>query len=418
MLTRFCPPWGKDRVQHGKCGLERTPVDGKTGGVVLLTALPAPYYISAWNHLARLTGGEFAACFLSATSPRRPWTLPVEEMNFEWQALGQVDNADGVGQVRAGAGMLRFLSRRQPCAVVCGSYDTVAAWLTLAWCKLFRRHFVLWTESNSRDHRPRSPVRTLLKRIFVAKSDAIAVLGKAAWEYAKQLGGHEDRIFWVPFGGDNRFFAREAEKVDGAWEKKLMGWPPRLILYCGRLVPEKGVFILLEAFRQISQHHPDVGLLFVGHGSAQQEMKDYCGRLALDRTYFVGPQDYKRMPYFYALSDILVLPTFSDPYGYVVIEAFACGVPAIVSRVAGVCDDCIVEGETGFAVEPGNPQELAQKIEQLLSDEALRVRVSANCRRLAEKYSPEACAEGLSAAVSRALATASPRHGTPSRERL
>jgi glycosyltransferase involved in cell wall biosynthesis len=101
------------------------------------------------------------------------------------------------------------------------------------------------------------------------------------------------------------------------------------------------------------------------------------------------------MPYFYALADVLVLPTFSDTWGLVVNEAFACGVPAVVSRVAGACDDLIIDGETGFAVTPGDPAELADRILQISKDPDLRLRMSANCRALVRKYSPDACAAGL-----------------------
>jgi glycosyltransferase involved in cell wall biosynthesis len=192
--------------------------------------------------------------------------------------------------------------------------------------------------------------------------------------------------------------------VDPAAEKKSRGWPQRLILFAGRLVGEKGVFVLLDAYRQLSQSLDDVGLLFVGDGPAHREMVAFCREASLPAVFFGGEQDYDRMPLFYALAEVLVLPTFSDAYGYVVVEAFACGVPAIVSNVAGVCDDFIRDGETGFAVEPGDAAELARRIRQVLQEDGLRARMSANCRRMVEGYSPEACAEALLAAVSRAPA--------------
>ena len=101
------------------------------------------------------------------------------------------------------------------------------------------------------------------------------------------------------------------------------------------------------------------------------------------------------MPYSYALADVLALPTFSDPWGLVVNEAFACGVPAVVSRVAGACDDLIIDGETGFAVTPGDAAELADRILRILKEPALRSRMKANCRTLIKKNSTEACAQGL-----------------------
>jgi glycosyltransferase involved in cell wall biosynthesis len=373
--------------------LRRKPLD-----VAVLAPLPSPYYIPAWNELSRRVGGNCAVCFLSLTNSLRRWRLPEEQMEFDWRALSQANSHGFIVQLRAASVWTGFLLSRRPRAVICSGYDSLAAWTALAWCKLFRRRLVLWCESNARDVRSKSRVRTLLKRIFVSRCDAVAALGRAASAYAKQLGAREEGIFLAPFGGDNRHFAREAQKVDAAAEKGRRGWPPRLILFAGRLLKGKGVFVLLEAFRRIGRDHPDVGLLFAGHGSEEAEMQEFCRDAGLDRVYFVGAQQYEDMPYFYALADLLVLPTFSDPYGYVVVEALACGVPAIVSNVAGVCDDFISDGETGFAVPRGDTAELARRIAQVLDDQELRARMSANCRHIVEGYSPEACAEGLLAA--------------------
>jgi len=373
------------------------------GCIALVANIPTPYSIAAWNHLARLTEDTLAVRFMAPSNGRRTWRVPMDEMEFDWQFLSHSNSGGLVAGITAGLRLLVFLMRRRPRAVICAGYDTFAAWVSLAWCRLFRRRLVLCLDSNARDRRPRSMVRAWLKRVFVSNAGAIAALGKAASQYARQLGAREEQIVVVPFGGDTKFFARESGKVDAAHEKQFLSWPPRLILYAGRLVPEKGVFVLLEAFRSISARHPETGLIFVGHGPAQKDMKEFCRRCALERVYFLEPQEYKRMPYFYALADLLVLPTLSDPYGYVVIEAFACGVPAIVSRVAGVCDDVIFEGETGFTVSPGKARELVEKICYLLDDHALRTRMRANCRRVARGYSPETCAEGLFATARSSL---------------
>ncbi len=369
--------------------------------LALVTNIPAPYRVPVWNHLARLAEGRLVVCFTAADDRRRSWTVPAEEMRFEWRFL-----TIGAGSSRlfselyAGAAMLGFLIRSRPESVICGGYDSVAAWVCFAWSKATRHRFVLWLESTTRGQRGPDALKRWLKRLIVSRADAIAASGQATVEYVRHLGAREERIFIAPFGGDYEGFAREAAKVDATREKERRGWPARLVLYSGRLVHEKGVFVLLEAFRRVAAELPDVGLLIVGHGPEQKAMEEWCRRSGLERVYFAGAQQYKRMPHFYALADVLALPTFSDRWGFVLNEAFACGVPAIVSRMAGACEDLIVEGETGFTVGPGDAQELAAKLLRLLGDEPLRLRMSANCRRLIRHYSAEACAEGLLLAAS------------------
>jgi glycosyltransferase involved in cell wall biosynthesis len=371
----------------------------RVGTVAVLTAGPAPYYMAALSRLSRLTGDRLAVRYVASSNSKRHWRLPVEDMAFDWDFLGRGVLGTTFSGLGAGAAMLLFLFRRRPSVVISASYDDFAAWVSLVWCSLSGRRLVLWTESNARDVRRSSRIRTWLKRLFVSRSDAVAALGKAAAAYARQLGMPDDRIFIAPFGGDGDSFAREAGAIDRGREKALRGYPSRLILYAGRLVREKGVFVMLEAFRLLVSEFADVGLLFVGDGPARADIEESCRSGPFERVFFAGQQPYERMPYFYALADMLVLPTFSDPYGYVVVEAFACGVPAVVSRVAGVVDDLLVERETGYTVDPGDPVGLAGKIRNLLTDAALLSQMRDACRLQVQPYGVEPCAQALFAAA-------------------
>jgi glycosyltransferase involved in cell wall biosynthesis len=364
--------------------------------IFVLTNIPAPYRIPAWNCLSQLAPGRLKVWFITASESHRSWVVPAEEMNFPWQFLTNGSNSNRfLVETKTAGGMLVQLMRSRPQAVICGGYDTLAAWVCFMWSKIFRRRFVLWLESTARDQRQPGRVKTWLKRLLVSNADGIAAAGKATVEYVKGLGANENKIFLAPMSTDNKFFAREAGKIRREEEKQKLGYPRRLILYSGRLDQKKGVFTLLEAFARISEALPDVGLLIAGHGPERKNMEDFCCSSKLRQVYFLGAWQYQDIPYFYALADVLVLPTFGDCWGMVVNEAFACGVPAVVSNVAGACDDLIIDGETGFAVEPGDPVELADRILQVLRDPALRLRMSANCRSLIQKYSPAACAQGL-----------------------
>jgi glycosyltransferase involved in cell wall biosynthesis len=334
--------------------------------------------------------------FITASESRRSWVVPADKMNFRWRFLSNGANSNRLlVETRAAGAMLAQLIRSRPQAVICGGYDTLAAWVCFLWSKIFRRRFILWLESTARDQRQPGRVKTWLKGLFVSKADGIAAAGKATVDYVKALGAREEQIFLAPMSTDNEFFAREAGKVHREAEKQKLGYPRRLILYSGRLEQKKGVFTLLEAFATIAKELPDVGLLIAGHGPERKNMEDFCRAANLRQVYFLGARQYHQMPSSYALADVLVLPTFSDPWGMVVNEAFACGVPVVVSNVAGACDDLIIEGETGFAVHAGDPVELADRILQILRDPALRARMSGNCRSLIQRYSPEACAQGL-----------------------
>lgn len=370
------------------------------GGLALLTNIPTPYRLPAFNRLSRSKGTQFQVWFIATSEPERCWRIPVEEIKFEWKLLTKDSNANSLlTGTKASAAVIAFLARSRPKAVICGGYNSLPAWVTFAWCKLFRRRFLLWIESNARDLRAPSQLRGWLKQRIVQGADGIIVPGQASAAYVRSLGAEKAKIYLAPNSVDNDFFARAAGQVDVACERMRRGFPPKLLLFVGRLVRAKGVFELLEAFRRASRILPSVGLMIVGDGPERLALEAICKDRPIKYVYFEGFRQQKELPYYYGLADLLVLPTYSDPWGLVVNEAFACGVPAIVSRVAGACDDLIVEGETGFAVDPSNVEELASKILRLLEDESLRARMGKNCRRLIQKYSAAACAEGLLAAA-------------------
>jgi glycosyltransferase involved in cell wall biosynthesis len=339
-------------------------------------------------------------------------------MEFKWKLLSQDGRKRGpLHKLKSAIAMLLHLSRWRPSAVICGGYDSCAAWAAFLWCKLFHRRFILWVDSTARDHRPQGisgQIRTAFKRLIVCHAEGVAASGTASAEYMKQLGARQEQVFIAPFSGNPDVFGREAGRVEAGGEKSEYGFPPRLIIYSGRLTRSKGVFVLLEAFQAVARAMPDVGLLVVGHGPDEKEMREFCQEKEIERVFFEGPQPYERMPYYYALADVLAVPTFSDTWAVVVNEALACGVPAVVSRAAGACDDLIADGETGFAVQPGDPNDLAEKLLRILCDSALRLRMADNCRRIIQNYSAEACARGLLAAVEPSLAVVSPRRAMKS----
>jgi len=365
-----------------------------TDDLFVLTNIPAPYRVPVWNCLSQLVPGRLKVFFITSSDARWSWVTPIGEMMFPWRFLGRGPNRL-LTEALAAIHMTVQLARTRPQTIICGGYDSLAAWVCFLWCKVFRRRFVLWLESTARDARKPGRAKKWLKEFFVSRADGIAAAGKATVEYVKGLGATDGRIFLAPMSTDNQFFARQAAEVQRERAKCEKGYPGLLILYAGRLVREKGVHTLLQAFARVLSELPDAGLLIAGDGPERKSMEDFCRRANLRHVYFLGARQYHEMPSVYALADVLALPTYSDPWGMVVNEAFACGVPAVVSSVAGSCDDLIRDGETGFAVQAGDPLELADRILRILRDPALRARLSANCRSLIQKYSPQACAQGL-----------------------
>lgn len=156
-----------------------------------------------------------------------------------------------------------------------------------------------------------------------------------------------------------------------------------LLVYAGRLTRDKGVLDLARAFATAASRHPALHLVLVGpdEENVAPEIRSLAGGHA-DRLRF---HDYTPAPErFLAAAEILCLPSYREGFGVVIIEAAACGVPAVASRIYGITD-AVVEGETGLLHEPGNVGELADLLGRLAADPALRERLGRAARQRAER---------------------------------
>ncbi len=159
-----------------------------------------------------------------------------------------------------------------------------------------------------------------------------------------------------------------------------------IFLFVGRLVRDKGVFDLVEAFATLNAKHGLWELWMVGpdEEDLQATLQAEGERLGARIRWF-GPTPAPER--YMAAADVFVLPSYREGFGSVVIEAAACGIPTIAYRIDGVVD-AIVEGHTGCFVDKGNVEELAQVMERLGSDpETLSDLGEAAHRRAVEHFS-------------------------------
>jgi len=228
------------------------------------------------------------------------------------------------------------------------------------------------------------------------------VPGKASFEYLRSLGSPETSILTAPNAVDSSFFATQAEnaRAQATEARKKLKLPSRFILFVGRLVPEKGVFDLLEAYAKLaSSLRSELGLVFAGDGVSREELAQQAKRITPGVVCFPGFAQREDLASLYALAEALVLPTHSDTWGLVVNEAMACGLPIVVTSVAGCAADLVEDGWNGYVVPPRDSEKLSVAINSLARQPELRRQMSVRSLERIRNYSPEACADGLAAAA-------------------
>ena len=385
----------------GRC--DEVAGDVMSRRIVILTEIISPYRIPVFNALAQQEGLALHVIFLAETdTAQRQWRVYKDEMRFSYQVLPSWRWRMGTRNVLWNRGLRSALNRANPEAIICGGYNYFASWNALFWARSHKVKFILWSESNRHDARGGYAWVEWLKAYFLEHCNSFVVPGQASLEYLQSLGVARESIVVAPDAVDNCWFQEQAENIrarDPEFRQKLR-LPDRFVLFAGRLIPEKGVFDLLEAYAKLdAEVRSKVGLVFAGDGISRTELERRAKVISPGTICFPGFAHRENLAGFYAYAEALILPTHSDPWGLVVNEAMACGLPIIVSSVAGCAPDLVEDGGNGYVVPPRDSVRLRAAIDSLVRNPELRQKMAARSLERIRKHSPETCALGLAAAA-------------------
>jgi len=370
-----------------------------TRRLVIITEIISPYRIPLFNALAQHMDIDLHVVFLAETDPGlRQWRVYKDEIKFSYRVLRSWRKQLGGYNCLLNAGMGRALESTRPDAILCGGYNYLASWRGLFWARSRSIPFLLWSESNLQDFRGGRAFVELLKTEFLRQCAGFVVPGRAAREYLQSRRIKNERIFTAVNAVDNELFARAADAArQHAVQLRIdLGLPDRYFLFTGRLVREKGVFELLAAYAKLEDTlRRQVGLVFVGDGAARQALEKESCEVAPGVIRCVGFAQREQLAAYYALAEMLILPTYTDTWGLVVNEAMACGLPVVLSRAAGCGADLVTENWNGRIVPSKDVQRLASAMSSLANQPELRARMGANSRKRILDYSPQTWCEGI-----------------------
>jgi glycosyltransferase involved in cell wall biosynthesis len=371
--------------------------------VVLITEIISPYRIPVFNALAEIEDIELHVIFLAETDPtQRQWLVYKSEIRFSYEVLPSWRRRFGRYHVLLNRKLRPALRRAKPDVIVCGGYNYLAAWECLWWARRRGVPFMVWVESTAHDQRNYRALIEFLKNKFMSSCDAFIVGGKSSGEYVSGFGARQELIFTAPDAVDIRLFAEQASlaRRDAEVQRQKMRLAPRFFLFVGRLVPEKGVFDLLQAYGDLSAElRKEFSLIYVGEGPARVELERRAAAVAPGSIQFAGFAQRDELASYYGLAEVLVFPTHTDPWGLVVNEAMACSSPVICSQAAGCAADLIEDGWNGRIVPARDSAALASAMQQLARDGNLRRQMGERSWQRIQMYSPEACAAGIAEAA-------------------
>ena len=370
-----------------------------TQRLILVTEIISPYRIPLFNALARQPGVDLHVIFLAETDPSlRLWHVYKDEIKFSYQVLPSWRKQIGPFKMLLNAGISRALSNGAPDVVVCGGYSYLASWQTLLWAKSHNVPYLLWSESNQQDMRRGYPLVEFAKDEFLHRCSGFVVPGQSARKYLHTRKIRDEIIYTAPNAVDNDFYVANAAeaRTNAIQRRRELNLPERYFLFVGRLVREKGVFELLSAYATLSESsRRQVGLVFVGDGACQTVLEERSAAISGGSILFPGFTHREQLASYYALADTLVLPTYSDPWGLVVNEAMACGLPVILAEPAGCAADLVRNNWNGLLVPPRDSSALAAALQRCVAEPGLLTAMGENSAQLIRDFSPEVWSLGI-----------------------
>lgn len=306
-------------------------------------------------------------------------------------------------------GIWKALRSLRPDCVVVSGWSTFASQAAIGWCRLRRVPFLLIVASH--DSGPRSAWRRAVKGSIVprivGRASGFLVTGTLARESMLARGARPDRV---------RVFANTID-VEG-WAKRagdLAGRRPELrrqlglegtdvaVLSVARLAPEKGHDTLIRAVAAAGD--PYLKLVLAGSGPERERLVGLAETLGI-RPVLVGDLPHERLIEVYCAADVFALLSEREPWGVVVNEAAACGLPLVLSDRIGAAPDLLRDGENGSLVPAGDEAAAAEALRRLASDPEARRLAGTRSRELVADWGYGPSVESFVAAVADALEAA------------
>lgn len=214
-------------------------------------------------------------------------------------------------------------------------------------------------------------ILNVIGKFIVKRANSVRVVSSTIEQKIIKFDIKKNEIINIPTGGGiniNKFMDKDGNKIRN---KYLTNKYDRLILFIGRISKQKNLPNLLNAIYEVIKKHPNALFLIAGDGIEKSSLMKMSEELKIgNNVIFVGSVPYEEIPYYYAACDLFVLPSNYEGTARVLEEAAASGRPIVTTNVSGA-SDVVINGVTGYIVEPENPNKLAEKILKVIDDREL-----------------------------------------------
>jgi teichuronic acid biosynthesis glycosyltransferase TuaC len=218
-----------------------------------------------------------------------------------------------------------------------------------------------------------SRAERLVLRLVIRNSSLVLAMTRHMEGEVRRYGG--SRVAVMPDGVDFEYFSGfpEQGRVRGS------------VLFVGRLIRLKGVYDMLMAFELVKRDVPGATLWIAGYGEEEQGMRRMARERSMEGVTFLGEVGKEEVARRMKICEVLLLPSVSEGFPLVLVEAMASGMAIVTTRVRGL-PEIVADGRNGLLSESGNPADIAGKVKALLADGSLRKGIARRNAREAARY--------------------------------
>ncbi|SRR5579883_154086 len=352
-------------------------------------------------------GWSFTAVQVTDDTLEHAWGDLKHEITFPLKTLLPKDQTSDYVE-RAAAILPKFLDNLQPNIVVIPGWGFSVSRAALSWCKRHKVSAIVMSETKWDDEQRQWWKEKLKFLLCISKFDAALVGGELHRDYLIRLGFPKDRIFLGYDAIDNDYFAERAQlaRLDPSSARQRQPQIPAKPYFIAvtRLLKRKNVYRLLEAFADYRQKIGETQaweLAICGSGKEEAAIRNLILEKQLqDCVHLPGFIAYQAIGDWYGLANAFVHPALQEPWGLVVNEACAAGLPILCSRTVGASYELVQNSKNGLLFNPDSTQDITRALLTIHNmDSNSRIKMGQISQSIVANYGPENFAQGILNAI-------------------